>query len=153
MVKAIAYLTGIMGISGVVYFEQPSEHDLTYISWEIKGNTPNALRGFHLHEFGNLTNGCLSTGTHYNPFNLTHGAPNATVKHAGDMGNVVTDNEGVARGHLLDDEIKLCGEYSVIGRSVVIHSGTDDLGLGGNAESLINGNSGPRPACGVIGLV
>jgi hypothetical protein len=37
-------------------------------------------------------------------------------------------------------------------RAVVIHSGKDDLGLGGNAASLANGNSGVRIACGVIGI-
>lgn len=36
-------------------------------------------------------------------------------------------------------------------RAVVIHSGQDDLGLGGTPLSNTTGNSGARVACGVIG--
>ena len=36
-----------------------------------------------------------------------------------------------------DKVIKLKGKYNIIGRSVVIHADEDDLGLGGNDESLI----------------
>ena len=53
---------------------------------------------------------------------------------------------------IYDTKIKLSGKNSIVGRSVVIHADRDDLGLGGNAESLKTGNAGSRIACGVIGL-
>lgn len=35
---------------------------------------------------------------------------------------------------------------------MVLHSGTDDLGLGGDLASKKTGNAGSRLACGVIGV-
>nr|1F1D_A Chain A, COPPER-ZINC SUPEROXIDE DISMUTASE [Saccharomyces cerevisiae] len=152
MVQAVAVLKGDAGVSGVVKFEQASESEPTTVSYEIAGNSPNAERGFCIHEFGDATNGCVSAGPHFNPFKKTHGAPTDEVRHVGDMGNVKTDENGVAKGSFKDSLIKLIGPTSVVGRSVVIHAGQDDLGKGDTEESLKTGNAGPRPACGVIGL-
>lgn len=152
MVKAVALLKGDVGVSGTVYFEQASESDPTTVSWEIAGNDPDALRGFHIHEFGDNTNGCTSAGPHFNPFGKTHGAPEAEVRHVGDLGNVKTDAKGVTKGSKQDSLIKLFGPTSIIGRTVVIHAGQDDLGKGDSEESLKTGNAGGRSACGVIGI-
>jgi Cu-Zn family superoxide dismutase len=35
-------------------------------------------------------------GPHFNPNNLTHGAPEDEVRHAGDLGNIVANAEGIA---------------------------------------------------------
>jgi Cu-Zn family superoxide dismutase len=48
--------------------------------------------------------------------------------------------------------VKLIGPTSILGRTVVVHAGTDDLGKGGHPDSLKTGNAGGRPACGVIGF-
>ena len=87
-----------------------------------------------------------------NPHGKTHGAPTDEARHVGDLGNVKTDGQGNAKGTIEDVLVKLIGPESVIGRTVVVHAGTDDLGKGGNEESLKTGNAGPRPACGVIGI-
>ncbi|CAH2355169.1 superoxide dismutase [Cu-Zn] 1 [[Candida] railenensis] len=152
MVKAVAVLRGDAKVGGTVTFEQKSESDPTFISWEISGNTPNALRGFHVHQFGDNTNGCTSAGPHFNPFQTNHGAPEDEERHVGDLGNITTDSDGVAKGTKQDLLVKLIGENSIIGRTVVVHDGTDDLGKGGHADSLKTGNAGGRPACGVIGF-
>jgi Cu-Zn family superoxide dismutase len=49
---------------------------------------PNVKRGFHLTRFADLSNGCLSAGHHYNPFNTTHGDLYSIERHVGDFGNL-----------------------------------------------------------------
>jgi Cu-Zn family superoxide dismutase len=87
-----------------------------------------------------------------NPHNKTHGAPSDSERHVGDLGNFKTDAQGNAEGSVSDKFIKLIGPESVLGRTVVVHAGTDDLGKGENEESKKTGNAGARPACGVIGI-
>ena len=70
--------------------------------------------------------------------------------HVGDLGNVVAGTDGVADFTIIAKRVDLVGEQSVIGRAVVIHSDKDDLGKGGDEESLKTGNAGDRLACGVI---
>lgn len=136
----------------MVTFEQASPSEETTVTWEITGNDPNAQRGFHVHQFGDNTNGCTSAGPHFNPFGKTHGAPEDEVRHVGDLGNIETDASGVAKGSKTDKLLTLFGENSILGRTVVVHGGTDDLGKGGHPDSLKTGNAGGRPACGVIGF-
>lgn len=152
MVKAVAVLNGDSKVTGVVTFEQASKDVPTTISWDIKGNDPNALRGFHIHQFGDNTNGCTSAGPHFNPFGLKHGSPDAEVRHVGDLGNIKTDAEGASKGSVTDKLVSLFGEHSVLGRTVVVHAGEDDLGKTAHPDSLTTGNAGGRNACGVIGI-
>lgn len=60
----VAVLRGDSNVKGTVTFEQVSESDKTTIAWEITGSDANAERGFHIHSFGDNTNGCTSAGPH-----------------------------------------------------------------------------------------
>ncbi|KAJ5653280.1 RNA-induced silencing complexnuclease component Tudor-SN [Penicillium lividum] len=150
MVKAVAVIRGDSKIAGTVTFEQTAESAPTTITWNITGHDANAERGFHIHQFGDNTNGCTSAGPHFNPHGKTHGAPTDADRHVGDLGNFKTDAEGNANGSVQDKLVKLIGAESVLGRTLVVHAGTDDLGKGGNEESKKTGNAGPRPACVVF---
>ena len=70
-------------------------------------------------------------------------------RHIGDLGNILADEDGAASGTLLA-YVPLWGEYGIRGRAVVVHEGTDDLGLGGDDGSRAVGNAGARPGCGTI---
>ncbi|KAK6163428.1 hypothetical protein DH2020_000292 [Rehmannia glutinosa] len=92
----------------------------------------------------------VSPGPHFNPNGLTHGAPEDEVRHAGDLGNIVANAEGVAEATIVDSQIPLTGPNSVVGRAFVVHELEDDLGKGGHELSLSTGNAGGRLACGVV---
>ncbi|PIA16822.1 Cu,Zn superoxide dismutase [Coemansia reversa NRRL 1564] len=151
MVKAVAVLKGDSNVSGVVTFEQESGSSPITVLAKISGLAPGK-HGFHIHQFGDNTNGCTSAGPHFNPFNKTHGAPTDENRHLGDLGNVVASSDGKVEAKIQDSQVSLFGEHSVIGRTIVIHEGEDDLGKGGHELSATTGNAGPRPACGVIGI-
>lgn len=70
----------------------------------------------------------MSAGPHFNPNNLEHGGPSDQVRHAGDLGNVVADENGTAKIEISDKQISLIGKNSILGRTVVVHADPDDLG-------------------------
>lgn len=137
------------GVHGVVHLESSKDGTFTVITYHIEGLTPGE-HGFHIHEFADFSKGCVSAGPHYNPHQLSHGAPSAAQRHVGDLGNVVANQDGVASGRMLDSLVKLSGPTSVVGRSMIVHTDRDDLGLGGHALSGTTGNAGSRVACGAI---
>ncbi|XVE59441.1 hypothetical protein DITRI_Ditri05aG0046800 [Diplodiscus trichospermus] len=144
--KAVAVLKGDSKVEGVVTLTQEDDGPTT-VNARVTGLTPGP-HGFHLHEYGDTTNGCMSTGAHFNPNNMTHGAPKDEVRHAGDLGNIVANAEGVAEATIIDKQIPLSGPNSVVGRAFVVHELEDDLGKGGHELSLTTGNAGGRLACG-----
>ncbi|XP_059430331.1 superoxide dismutase [Cu-Zn], chloroplastic [Corylus avellana] len=148
--KAVVVLKGTSSVEGVATLTQ-EENGPTTVNVRITGLTPGP-HGFHLHEYGDTTNGCISTGAHFNPTKMTHGAPEDEVRHAGDLGNIVANADGVAEATIVDSQIPLTGPNAVIGRALVVHELEDDLGKGGHELSLTTGNAGGRLACGVVGL-
>lgn len=150
-VEAVCVLNG-ENVNGVVKLSQNTPECPVAITGEIKGLT-EGLHGFHIHEFGDNTNGCTTAGPHFNPNNSEHGAPTDCEdhRHAGDLGNVTADCSGVAKVEFQDKGITLHGDKSIIGRSVVVHADADDLGKGTCPESKLTGNAGARVACGIVG--
>jgi len=151
VVTAVCVLKGDGATKGVVHFTQQQDGGAVSVKGEISGLVAGQ-HGFHIHEFGDNTNGCTSAGAHFNPFGKTHGAPKDEERHVGDLGNVTAGEDGVAKIDLTDSLISLVGQHSIIGRTAVVHESVDDLGRGGHELSKTTGNAGARLACGVIGL-
>lgn len=149
-VKAVCVLQG-EGVKGTVFFTQGASSEPVKVTGEISGLKPG-LHGFHVHEFGDNTNGCTSAGAHFNPLNKEHGAPTDSVRHVGDLGNVEAGANGIAKIDITDKVIQLQGDHNVIGRTIVVHADPDDLGKGNHELSKTTGNAGARLACGVIGI-
>ncbi|GFQ82914.1 superoxide dismutase [Trichonephila clavata] len=148
--KAVCVLVGEK-VKGTVHFTQESPDGPVTVTGEIN-SLSKGLHGFHIHEFGDNTNGCISAGAHFNPHGKEHGAPEDENRHAGDLGNVEAGDDGVAKVNITDKQISLSGPLSIIGRSAVVHADPDDLGKGGHELSKTTGNAGGRLACGVIGV-
>lgn len=160
---------------GLVLFSQSARK--VVVSFHLKGFTKLATHAIHIHEYGDLSQGCTSLGGHWNPTNKPHG------EHVGDlMYNFTADEQGTYQGSLVLNNVDLT---ELLGRSIVIHQEQDDLGIYGNIdyascsnhqlnvlckrlgytglinryeqilkleqESLLTGNAGKRLDCGVIG--
>uniref|UniRef100_A0A8C2RHW1 Superoxide dismutase copper chaperone n=1 Tax=Capra hircus TaxID=9925 RepID=A0A8C2RHW1_CAPHI len=154
---AVAILGGPGPVQGVVRFLQLTpEHCL--IEGTIDGLQPG-LHGLHVHQFGDLTRNCNRQLR--KPFyrvrciaprlcslrQLPIAENQITLNHRGDLGNVRADESGRAIFRIEDEQLKV---WDVIGRSLVVDEGEDDLGRGGHPLSKITGNSGERLACGII---
>jgi Cu-Zn family superoxide dismutase len=153
LIKAIAFFNN-SDISGSVIFEeiQTSTGLAVHVNINLKGFEPNTVHGFHVHEYGDLSNGCDSLCNHFNPFNETHGAREDIHRHVGDLGNIHSDLNGFVIDSFIDSNIKLRGQTAnIIGRGLIIHADPDDCGKGNNEASKINGNAGKRIACAIIG--
>ena len=62
----------------------------------IEGLTPDSQHAFHIHDLGDLSDGCTSLASHFNPFGESHGGPHDCHRHLGDLGNLSTDENGIA---------------------------------------------------------
>ena len=146
-IEAVAVL-GHGDAKGMISFKQ-KPGKATIISGTVTGLS-EGKHGFHIHEFGDLSDGCDSAGGHYNPTGVDHG--DTDNGHVGDLGNIIADSKGVAKFSIKAKRINLQGPTSIVGRAVVVHEDEDDLGKGGDEESLKTGNAGNRAGCGVISL-
>ncbi|XP_074087090.1 copper chaperone for superoxide dismutase [Macrotis lagotis] len=142
---AVAMLGRPGSVQGVVRFLQVSPK-CCLIEGTIDGLEPGP-HGLHVHQYGDLTQNCASCGDHFNPNGMPHGGPQDTYRHVGDLGNVYANVDGRTTFRIEDEQLKV---WDIIGRSLVIDAGEDDLGQGGHPLSKVTGNSGERLACGII---
>ncbi len=110
----------------------------------VEGLTPGK-HGFHIHEHGDCSAADGATaGGHFNPTSMPHGSPDDPQHHAGDLGNLEANAQGVAEYEAVNPWIDLNGPFSIVGKSIVVHQDEDDL------TSQPAGNSGARIGCGTI---
>ncbi len=105
--------------------------------------------GIHIHENGDCSAAdASSAGAHFNPTQAPHSGPSDFTRHVGDLGNITANKDGSGILTLEIPEIKGFLDWSpIIGRSVVLHEGADDL------KTQPSGDSGGRIACGVISAI
>ena len=113
--------------------------------------------GFHIHRDGDCSAAdsdndghpepAGAAGPHWDPLGTNnHASPDDPFesRHAGDLGNIVASDEGVAVFSIFAPELSVGGTYDVQGRALIVHSDRDDL------ETDPGGSSGTRIGCGVI---
>ena len=121
-------------------------HCLDLLTGRPRGLEPGQ-HGFHVHEFGDLTDlqKGESAGGHFNPTGMPHGRPDDEERHAGDLGNIEADQNGVANVNIRDSVLRLNGPQSILGRAIVVHAKADEF-------TQPSGDAGDRVALGVIGI-
>lgn len=128
-------------VRGRITFTQ--KEDGVQVRGRVNNLTPG-LHGFHIHQFGDLSDRTgKSAGGHFNPSGHKHAGLDSTERHEGDLGNIEANDEGMARVNIMVKGLKV---HFVLGRSIVVHAGKDDL------KSQPSGNAGPRVSFGVIGI-
>lgn len=138
---------GLPKVHGSVLFKQVYPEGKLQVLFRLIGFPAEGdpePKAIHIHQYGDLSKGCTSTGGHYNPYGAHH--PN----HPGDFGNFEPQEGQI--NTMLESEATLFGGMSAIGRAVVVHEKRDDMGLGGDAGSLLHGNAGRRLGCCIIGI-
>jgi Cu-Zn family superoxide dismutase len=143
--RAVAVIFPTKGntISGTIWFDS-TPHGV-HIHGTVEGLPPNTAHGFHIHEYGDMTSpDAMAAGGHYNPEGHPHGGPGPMPHQAGDLGNVKADATGKGTVDLVVPEVTLDGKFPILGRSIVVHVGEDDM--------TPKANPGARMGMGVIGL-
>ena len=117
------------GIGGTIRFDEAPRTTGVRLVLDLYGFQPGAVHAIHIHEFGDLSQGCTSLGSHFNPTRVAHGS--GLAGHAGDLFNNLqagADGRFVGTFHTPLLSLRPQSPHGVVGRSVVIHAFPDDLG-------------------------
>lgn len=88
---------------------------------------------------------CSASGGHFNPGREAHGARASSSHHAGDLGNLIVNADGVGTLDVLCPDLSVnTRATSVIGRVLVLTERADDL------TTQPSGDAGAKLACGEI---
>jgi len=159
-------------ITGTVTFSQDTTSSSTAdvdVTWDIAGLT-DGEHGFHVHDFGDITNiSLITTGYHFTPSEICpvcngtdttcqaerdlcesdahQGWPPEMNRHPGDMGNITSSSSSATGSRTLGQgKMSLSDNLrSIVGRAVSIHANPD------NGEDPW-GNAGAQVAWGVAGI-
>ncbi len=130
--------------SGTITFRQTDQG--VEVKADIEG-LPEGVHAYHVHLLGDCSapDG-TSAGTHFNFEGSSEHPPADIQRITGNLGQLEADANGRAQAEATIPHASLTGRYSIIGRSVIIHS------RGNDPSSPPIGNAGSRLACGVIGM-
>ena len=146
---AVATLSGTTtdtSVTGNVRFE-PQGDGKVKMTLEI---TVEKMAGksvaVHLHEHSECGDHGNHAGGHWNPTGENHGKWGEGSFHSGDFGNITLDASGKGTLEVSSDRWTVGGDEktNVVNRTVLVHSGVDDL------KTQPSGNSGSRIGCGII---
>jgi superoxide dismutase, Cu-Zn family len=111
---------------------------------------PPGEHALHIHEKGKCQKPDFkSTGEHFNPDDKEHGLLHPKGSHAGDLPNLIVEDDGSVKAELMAANVTLKEEdkkslFTKEGTTIVIHEGKDD------GMTKPEGDSGKRIACGEI---
>jgi glucose/arabinose dehydrogenase len=146
---AMAELQNITGtVVGMANFTETVEGlQISVVISNFTEATPGE-HGIHFHQVGRCEPDFAVAGEHFNPTMASHGLDNPNGPHAGDLPNIIIDEEGNAIYDAVSSLLTLgTGENALLaadGSTLLIHANADDQ------ISNPSGRSGARIACGVV---
>lgn len=135
---AVSEISGQSGILGVVRFTQAGEGSCI-VDGVIDGLKQGTTHRLRIHELGDLSNGCESTGEVFDPQPTQ--ADGKSPKRYGSLGEIDVDENGRSVFRRTNDTVKV---WEIIGRSLVVCSEASNRAHKGDDDSCL------RLACGII---
>jgi Cu-Zn family superoxide dismutase len=146
--RAIAVLTPMKGskVEGTIEFTS-QDNGGVQVKADVTGLPPKSTHAFHVHVFGDCSGDDGKTaGTHFNFMGSSENPGEHIDRITGNLGELTAGADGKASVTATIEKGSLQGQYSILGRSVVVHE------KGNDPKSPPMGAAGGRLACGVIGI-